>query len=277
MSMRRLSVALVVLMVVAMATATLAQAQMVEWNGAEMAVTQVPAEMPPSTEVASGHVPEGPPPMDPKWGTQDYVTYTVGVADYVRRWGCSSNGTPAITNLDILRPSSDTGLCVGYPVHLPAGAHLEYVRVIMHDDTTSSTPSMGLYVNDFYGPKASIVGLTPTASSAGDRYTDFAVDYTIGNKNKSYMVLAILHQSGSLYEGLYELTFWMHLQVSPAPATATFNDVPTGYWAFRYIEALYSSGITAGCGGGNFCPDAPITRAEMAVFLSAALGLHWDM
>jgi hypothetical protein len=64
-------------------------------------------------------------------------------------------------------------------------------------------------------------------------------------------------------------------QVSPAPATATFNDVPTGHWAFRFIEALADSGITSGCGGGSFCPDNTLTRAEMAVFLSKALGLHY--
>ena len=65
-------------------------------------------------------------------------------------------------------------------------------------------------------------------------------------------------------------------QISPAPTTATFSDVPTGHWAFPFVEALAASGITAGCGGGNYCPDDPITRAEMAVYLSAALGLHWD-
>jgi len=64
-------------------------------------------------------------------------------------------------------------------------------------------------------------------------------------------------------------------QVSPAPATATFNDVGTGHIFFRYVEALADSDITAGCGGGSFCPDAPLSRGQMAVFLSKALGLHW--
>jgi hypothetical protein len=65
------------------------------------------------------------------------------------------------------------------------------------------------------------------------------------------------------------------LQVSPAPASATFADVPTSHPFFQFVEALAASGITAGCGGGNFCPDAPITRGQMAVFLAAALGLHF--
>ena len=68
---------------------------------------------------------------------------------------------------------------------------------------------------------------------------------------------------------------WWHRTVSPAPASATFNDVPTGHPFFRYIEALAASGITGGCGNGNYCPDAPLTRGQMAVFLSKALGLHF--
>ena len=30
-------------------------------------------------------------------------------------------------------------------------------------------------------------------------------------------------------------------------------------------------GITGGCGGGNYCPDTPVTRAQMAVFLLKTL------
>ena len=68
--------------------------------------------------------------------------------------------------------------------------------------------------------------------------------------------------------------FWRR-QVSPAPGVATFNDVPTSDPFFQFVEALVSSGITAGCGNGNFCPDAPITRKQMAAFLAKALGMHW--
>ncbi len=68
--------------------------------------------------------------------------------------------------------------------------------------------------------------------------------------------------------------FW-NRQVSPAPASATFGDVPTNHWAFQHVEALVDSGITSGCGSGNYCPDATVTRAQMAVFLAKALGLHW--
>jgi len=70
--------------------------------------------------------------------------------------------------------------------------------------------------------------------------------------------------------------FWSRV-ISPAPATATFNDVGPGHWSFPYVEALAASGITEGCPdcAGCFCPDKPVSRAAMATFLARALGLHW--
>jgi hypothetical protein len=54
------------------------------------------------------------------------------------------------------------------------------------------------------------------------------------------------------------------------PCTGRFSDVPIGHPFCGFIERLSDDGITGGCGGGNFCPDKPVTRAEMAVFLVAA-------
>ncbi len=69
---------------------------------------------------------------------------------------------------------------------------------------------------------------------------------------------------------------WLR-QVSPAPGVATFVDVPTNFLYFRAIEALNASGITQGCGAGNYCPNLNVTRGEMAAFLARALGLHWPL
>jgi len=60
---------------------------------------------------------------------------------------------------------------------------------------------------------------------------------------------------------------------SPPAATGVFADVPLGYWADKWIEQLAAEGITGGCGGGNYCPDTPVTRAQMAVFLVKTFGL----
>ena len=54
----------------------------------------------------------------------------------------------------------------------------------------------------------------------------------------------------------------------PPPASGTvFGDVPADGFAAAFIEQLAALGVTSGCGGGNYCPDAIVTRAQMAVFL----------
>jgi hypothetical protein len=60
---------------------------------------------------------------------------------------------------------------------------------------------------------------------------------------------------------------------SPPPATGIFNDAPLSHWAAAWIEQLAAEGITAGCGNGNYCPDAPVTRDQMAVFLVRTFNL----
>jgi len=58
----------------------------------------------------------------------------------------------------------------------------------------------------------------------------------------------------------------------PADPTGLFADVPTGHWAARWIEKLATDGITAGCAPSSYCPDNPVTRGQMAVFLSKTFG-----
>ena len=50
-----------------------------------------------------------------------------------------------------------------------------------------------------------------------------------------------------------------------------FSDVPTGSYFAKWIKQLADEGITQGCGGGRFCPDRYLTRAELAIFLLKAL------
>ena len=58
-----------------------------------------------------------------------------------------------------------------------------------------------------------------------------------------------------------------------APATSIFTDVPTTYWAAGWINQLAAEGITTGCGSGDYCPENPVTRAQMAAFLVRAFNL----
>jgi uncharacterized repeat protein (TIGR01451 family) len=60
----------------------------------------------------------------------------------------------------------------------------------------------------------------------------------------------------------------------PPAATGIFADVPPSSSFAPWIEDLFARGITSGCGGGNYCPDAANTRGQMAVFLTRMFGLN---
>jgi len=54
----------------------------------------------------------------------------------------------------------------------------------------------------------------------------------------------------------------------PPACSGIFGDVACpGDFAVDWIEELYNEGITAGCGGGNYCPNSAVRRDQMAVFL----------
>ncbi|OWA37288.1 hypothetical protein B9G55_04280 [Saccharibacillus sp. O16] len=51
----------------------------------------------------------------------------------------------------------------------------------------------------------------------------------------------------------------------------TYPDVPGSHWASAEIASLHSSGLMVGDGAGNFRPNAPVTRAEMAKIAASLL------
>ena len=48
---------------------------------------------------------------------------------------------------------------------------------------------------------------------------------------------------------------------------SNFGDVLPNSPYYAFVIKLANLGITSGCGGSNYCPDAPVTREQMAVFL----------
>jgi hypothetical protein len=61
--------------------------------------------------------------------------------------------------------------------------------------------------------------------------------------------------------------------IPPAPTGTFWLDVPVTHWAAAWAEQLGREGITAGCGGGRFCPDQAVSRAEMAVLVQRTFEL----
>ena len=165
-------------------------------------------------------------------------------------------------------------------VDVPSGSQLMGLELEGCD--TSATQHIAVYLFRKGAPAGTIASVasfaTTDAATPGCVFVGGPANLPAGefvnNRSTTYFVRAEL-------TGTTEATsfggvrLFYRLRVSPAPAVATFADVPTTNGFFQFVEALAASGITGGCGGGNFCPDAPLTRGQMAVFLAAALGLHF--
>lgn len=190
-------------------------------------------------------------------------------------------------------PDSDSGS--GYlwaPVILPSGAKVCWMNAFVQDASASADISVYLYRTTGgagSSPNVELLASTQSSGSAGYGYVQAAVapDYigqpachTISNYAYSdanggqYFVEVYFGDTAGLAIRGVELR-WQR-QISPAPATATFTDMPTTHWAFQAVEALKASGITTGTSSTTFSPDQSVTRAQMALFLARALGLHWE-
>ncbi|MGE5276432.1 MAG: S-layer homology domain-containing protein [Acidobacteriota bacterium] len=178
------------------------------------------------------------------------------------------------------------------PVDLPAGASVVNVCAFTYDNDAAFNVGVQWEAREMgdsdANPKEALLGITSTPSSGAPGYALTCVPLASptlirkfqdldgdGHSHFSWYRVSVSFGGGQTGFGGAVIT-WLRT-VSPAPASATFGDVPTNFLYFRAIEALAASGITAGCGGGNFCPNGTVTRGEMAAFLARALGLHWPL
>ena len=169
-------------------------------------------------------------------------------------------------------------------VELGTGLNIAAIRWWMNN--SNGTYDMAFYVFETChpgfsgGPTVSTIiahadpAGTPTGGNQSNIMGFDVYPYTVDNENCRLTVRTRF--DGTSNQTFQKVRFQWNRQVSPDPAYATFGDVPVGSTYHRFVEALYASGITAGCGGGNFCPNTAVTRGQMAVFLAAALGLNWQ-
>jgi hypothetical protein len=283
------------------------------WMMAAMATGMVFAEQPgnelvpvtdPEIMASYGVDPLGPPLMVPARlldGDQHPVEPTHR-SERAKQWGVDNMTSTSVTG-NMFNGSEDAFIrdggasgqlwCGGgtsfadAQFDLPAGASIEFFDVWGYDTNASENLTVFLFryclpdlAQGF--PVAAVLRAVSSTGTGGNFFTQDPISAdAITNVICTYVARARFDSDGagcvpnnSLR--LYKVRLQWKRQVSPAPPASTFNDVPTNHPFFQHVEALFTSGITAGCGGGSFCPDDPLTRGQMAVFLSKALGLQWE-
>ncbi|HKD17512.1 MAG TPA: S-layer homology domain-containing protein, partial [Thermoanaerobaculia bacterium] len=156
----------------------------------------------------------------------------------------------------------------------------------------------GVVVNSYVSVSATTPALTPgtandivvtnTDTTTGTLVKGFVADFLdVPNTQQFYTYVTTLVSNaitagigGGLY-GVNNDTLRQQMSVFilkakhglcyvPPPCTGVFGDVPCPSPFANWIEAMAAEGITGGCGGGNFCPQNPVRRDQMSVFLLRA-------
>ena len=210
-------------------------------------------------------------PVSPDWGVTGRSSYVLNAWDMQVT---NSGVTWAILPNTNRYLTSGGGGLIG-EIHVPQGALITTIELDACDDSVTGGVHAFFLRSDAISPVLLAEAHTDFAGTPGCTHVaaDLATPETVDNAYR-YVVTAN-NESLDASTSVGAIRVFYRLQTSPAPAQPTFNDVPPSDPAYQYIEALVSSGVTAGCGGGNYCPDAPLTRRQMAVFLSKALGLDW--
>jgi len=155
------------------------------------------------------------------------------------------------------------------------------VSVTDYNDINATTPPLA-------PGTANDLVVTNTDGSTGTLVKAFVADFTdVPNSNQFYSFVTKLVSNaitagvgGGLY-GVADNTLRQQMAVfllkakhglcyTPPPCSGVFADVPCPSTFANWIEAMAAEGITGGCGCSNFCPQNPVRRDQMAVFLLKA-------
>jgi hypothetical protein len=223
---------------------------------------------------STGRVGQAPAASGVNWGTASTTVHTLWALDFG-----VFDGTPGQPDDLTAGVTCATGQCIWLGnVNLPSGAAITSVELSACDqDSTQEVTFALMRTTKSPGGPEEIVSFQGTGFAETPGCTTFGftlpTPHTIDNDGYAYVV--DVNASPGIDIQWNQFRIYYRLQTSAPPAAATFADVPVGHPQRRFVEALVSAGVTGGCGGGNYCPDLPVTRGQMAVFLAVALGLHF--
>jgi hypothetical protein len=238
----------------------------------------------PAAPPAEANVPvrEGERGPNSAWGTQNGVRWIPAV----QFTGRLTSTAPALTYYGphfYYAPGVAGTARYFAPLDLEPGLYVYQIWCLYYDDSTTNNLRFSLQkgISNYSTGSASYTenGVTSTSgATAGVQaimlsgLTPFTYRVYDGNFTTWAYYLTADVAADTSFAGC---RVWYNRQVAPGPATATFTDVPTSSPYFKYVEAFYASGVIAGCGGGNYCPNAGVTRGQLAIFLGATLGMGY--
>ena len=218
-----------------------------------------------------------------EFGTQDYGVTVIWAGSFATERDYANFPPYFIDDFGMGFLSPGHGYCLApgeladiyATANIPSGAIIDYIGLETNTPVFAAW-GVDLVLLDRNNAQTVIGSVNSSVHGWDTDYNAAALGFEL-TRNVHNALVVHVQEAGNdqacAYFGWVEI--WWRRQVSPAPANPTFADVPPTDFGYQYIEALAASGITGGCGGNNYCPDLPLTRRQMAIFLAKALGLHW--
>lgn len=218
-------------------------------------------------------------PLD--FGTPSFYTPIDSYAMHPYDNAFIPNRSPSTGNLACTGASTDSR-AVGQ-ILMPHGVDIELIRIWGTDNSLANDMQVQLISSCLpdFGAAFPTLTVMATAASSGNpgAFTDATTllgTNLADNQSCTYRVEVRLGPDNSTCDAALffsKLRVQWGRTVPPAPAVASFTDVPVGAQFFAEVEALAASGITAGCTATTFCPENFVTRRQMAAFFGRGFGL----
>jgi len=216
--------------------------------------------------------------------------------DYVSVGGYASAGASTLTfapgettktvRVDILVSAPDGTEAFTFNLSVPVNATIARASALVTMGDTAvvwSSPGAPTGVSASPGNALAVVSWTAPASDGSSPFTDpysYTATSSPGGKTCTTAGALSCTVTGLVNGTTYTFKVSATNVVGTGPASAAsaavtplpFTDIADSQFKADIIW-LYNSGITSGCSATLFCPDADVTRGQMAAFLDRALHL----
>jgi len=222
--------------------------------------------------------PEGPGARtaEDTWGIQDDSFTVLGAAEFLPR--SSSAVTYSFNTTTGFVHADGTGYTMVAPLAVPNGVMLKDMLVVACDD--DGTDGFSVILSECVNLDANCAFDVDFSVASGDAAMPgcayFAADPPAAKAMQTWPRTYFVSLSTGGTTKIRSVAMrWQRRVTGLSSGVVIFNDVLAGHPYKQYIDALGTSGISMGCGGGKYCPDNPVTRGQLAVFLARALGLYF--
>ena len=196
-------------------------------------------------------------------------------------WSCSGP-----TNVVCTRARLDPGAAPDVVLTVTAPSVVGDILLAASVSSPTSDPDQsnnGASVTVAVGCDPALASVTPTsgpaaggnAIAASGQNIEAGADLTIGGVAATGVIVTPPSAISGMAPALLPGTLNDVAARNPEGGTSTlarsylsdFSDVPAAHLFHAAVEKIFRAAITSGCGGGDFCPADPVTRAQMAIFL----------